>query len=50
MASNANASAYVGRIKQGGIQRVQAPNQTKAGAPGGKVHKGTDLRTGKKGK
>lgn len=38
---------YVGRIKQGGNQVVQAPNQS-ADQKKGTVKTGTDLRTGSK--
>ena len=39
-------SGYVGKIANQGAQVVQAPNQTTA-TKTGKVHTGTDLRTGK---
>lgn len=40
-------SAYVGKIKNGGTQVVQAPNQ-RTDAKKGTVKTGKDLRTGKK--
>lgn len=40
-------SGYVGRIKNGGTQVVQAPNQT-TDPKKGTVKTGNDLRTGKK--
>ncbi len=38
---------YVGKIKNGGTQVVQAPKQT-VDSKKGTVRKGTDLRAGKK--
>ena len=38
--------SYVGRISNTGTQIVEAPAQKKR-EPGGKVIKGTDLRSGK---
>lgn len=46
MADN-NKSAYVGKIKNTGTQRVEAPNQTTEQKKG-TVKTGKDLRTGKK--
>jgi hypothetical protein len=40
-------SAYIGKIKNGGTQKVQAPHQT-ADRKTGKVKAGGDLRTGGK--
>lgn len=40
-------SGYVGKIKNGGTQVVQAPSQ-KVDRKTGKVKTGSDLRTGKK--
>lgn len=42
-----NKSGYVGRIKNGGTQIVQAPIQH-TDAKKGTVKTGSDLRTGKK--
>lgn len=39
--------SYVGRISNAGTQYVEAPAQKKQGGDGGKVIKGTDLRSGK---
>lgn len=39
-------SGYIGKIKNGGTQVVQAPNQT-ADPKKGTVKTGTDLRSGK---
>lgn len=46
MASNNNSSGYLGKIKNGGTQVVQAPNQH-TDPKKGKVKTGQDLRTGK---
>ena len=46
MADNSK-SAYIGSIKNGSTQKVQAPHQTKDGK-NGTVKTGSDLRTGKK--
>lgn len=40
-------SGYAGRIKNTGAQVVKAPNQ-QTDAKNGVVHKGSDLRTGRK--
>lgn len=39
-------SEYIGRIKNTGTQRIQAPHQKKDSSKG-KVQRGKDLRTGK---
>jgi len=39
--------AYVGKIKQGGVQTVKAPNAQAANKGKATVKTGTDLRTGK---
>lgn len=40
-------NGYIGKIKNGGTQVVEAPNQH-TDPKKGKVQKGEDLRTGKK--
>jgi len=47
MASRADASAYVGKIKNESAQKVQAPHQTTS-AKKATVKTGKDLRCGKK--
>ena len=42
-----DTSAYIGKIKNGGTQNVQAPNQ-KTDAKKGTVKTGKDLRAGRK--
>ena len=42
------ASDYIGKIKNAGVQKVEAPKQVKSGAKKGTVKTGKDLRTGKK--
>lgn len=46
MADNSK-SEYIGKIKNGGTQKVEAPHQSKD-QKSGNVKTGTDLRTGKK--
>ena len=38
---------YIGKIKNGGAQVVQAPNQVKGGKGKSQVTRGKDLRAGK---
>lgn len=42
------ASEYIGKIKNGGQQKVEAPHLVKDGGKKGTVQTGKDLRTGKK--
>ncbi len=42
------ASEYIGKIKNGGTQKVEAPHQIKNSSKKGTVQTGKDLRTGKK--
>ena len=41
-------SEYIGKIKNQGTQKVEAPHQIKSNAKKGTVQTGKDLRTGKK--
>jgi hypothetical protein len=41
------ASEYIGKIKNQGQQKVEAPHQIKSGTKKGTVQTGKDLRTGK---
>jgi len=41
------ASEYIGKIKNQGQQKVEAPHQVKSNAKKGTVQTGKDLRTGK---
>lgn len=42
------ASEYIGKIKNQGQQKVEAPHQVKSNAKKGTVQTGKDLRSGKK--
>lgn len=42
------SNGYKGKIKNTGSQVVKAPNTQTGGTGGNVVHRGTDLRTGKK--
>ena len=42
------ASEYIGKIKNAGQQKVEAPHQIKNASKKGTVQTGRDLRTGKK--
>ena len=42
------SSEYIGKIKNQGQQKVEAPHQVKSGSKKGTVQQGKDLRTGKK--
>lgn len=41
-------SEYIGKIKNSGTQKVEAPHQVKNASKKGTVQTGKDLRTGKK--
>lgn len=41
------ASEYIGKIKNAGTQKVEAPHQIKNSAKKGTVQTGKDLRAGK---